>query len=142
MEIFHTFVVKGMFVSKRARPDIQPTIAALCTRVCNSNEGDLKKLQRLMKYLNETREMVLKLAADKSNVIKWYVDASFAVHQDFKSHTGAVMTMGTGPVQSMSKKQWLNTRSSTEAELFVAYDAISMMLWSKLFLEAQGYQVK
>ena len=28
-EIFHTFVAKGLFMSKRSRPDIQPTIAVL-----------------------------------------------------------------------------------------------------------------
>ena len=31
-EAFHTMVAKGLFVCKRARPDIQPTIALLCTR--------------------------------------------------------------------------------------------------------------
>ena len=30
-EDFHTFVAKGLFAAKRARPDIQPTIAALST---------------------------------------------------------------------------------------------------------------
>jgi hypothetical protein len=32
-EIFHTFVAKGLFASKRATPDIQPAIAFLTTRV-------------------------------------------------------------------------------------------------------------
>ena len=32
---FHTMVAKGLFVCKRARPDIQPTIALLCTRTKN-----------------------------------------------------------------------------------------------------------
>ena len=30
-EIFHTIVAKGLFVAKRARPDIHLTIALLCT---------------------------------------------------------------------------------------------------------------
>ena len=38
--IFHTFVAKGSFLSKRGRPGIQPTIAALCTRVQDPNESD------------------------------------------------------------------------------------------------------
>jgi len=45
------------------------------------------------------------------------VDASFAVHPDFKSHTGGVLTMGEGTLQGVTSKQKLNTRSSTEAEL-------------------------
>ncbi len=30
-EAFHRVVAKGLFVSKRARPDIHPTITTLCT---------------------------------------------------------------------------------------------------------------
>jgi hypothetical protein len=36
--------------------------------------------------------------------------------------------------------QPMNVRSSTEGEL-VAVDAAAMILWTKLFLEAQGYDV-
>ena len=43
-EVFHTFVAKGLFLSKRGRPDIQQTIALLCTRVKSPNEADWQKL--------------------------------------------------------------------------------------------------
>jgi hypothetical protein len=33
LEIFHTFVAKGLFLCKRARPNIQQAILVLCTRV-------------------------------------------------------------------------------------------------------------
>ena len=42
----------------------------------------------------------------------------------------------------MSRKQKLNTRSTAEAELVGADDAITQVLWTKLFMEAQGYQIK
>jgi hypothetical protein len=73
--------------------------------------------------------------------MKWYVDVAFAVHPDFKSHTGMVMTMGDGALQAMSRKQKLNTRSSTEGELVGVDDAMTMILWTKLFLEEQGYKI-
>ena len=41
----------------------------------------------------------------------------------------------------MSRKQKLNTRSSTEAELVGVDDAMNLILWTKLFLKAQGYNV-
>ena len=49
------------------------------------------------------------------------------------------MTLGEGSVIAMSKKQKLNTRSSTEAELVGADDAATMILWTGLFMEQQGY---
>ena len=50
--------------------------------------------------------------------------------------------MGSGSFINMSRKQKLNTRSSTEAELVGADDASTMILWTRLFMEAQGYEVK
>ena len=57
----------------------------------------------------------------------WHVDAAFAVHPDFNSHTGGILTMGR-----------FNTRSSTEAELVAADDNTGPMLWTANFLKAQG----
>ena len=82
------------------------------------------------------------LRADDLHIVKWYVDASFAVHPDFWSHSGAVMTMGQGAVQSSSSKQKLNTWSSCEAELVGADDMATKILWTKLFLEEQGYRIE
>ena len=69
----------------------------------------------MIKYLNGTNKKYLTLSVDDLKVIKWYVDTSFAVHPDFKSHTGAIVTMGQGAMQSVSRKQKIKTRSSTEA---------------------------
>jgi hypothetical protein len=76
-DAYHTMVAKALFLCKRARPDIQPTIDVLCTRVKGPNEADWAKLVRLMKYLNGMRELKLTLSADNLHCIKWYVDASF-----------------------------------------------------------------
>ena len=43
-EKFHKIVAKGLFLSKRARPDVQPVIAFLCTRVKCPTEQDKEKL--------------------------------------------------------------------------------------------------
>ena len=42
--IFHQLVAKLLFLSKSARPDINPTISFLMTRVKNPDEDDWKKL--------------------------------------------------------------------------------------------------
>jgi hypothetical protein len=141
-EAFHTLVAKGLFLSKRARPDIQPVIAVLSTRVRNPNEDDWQKLKRFMRYMNGSKERFATYKIDNIGVVKWFIDASFAVHPDFRSHTGAVMTMGQGGMIVMSKKQKLNTKSSTESELVGVDDASVYVIWTKLFIEAQGYAVR
>ena len=50
--------------------------------------------------------------------------------------------MGKGAIQSGSIKQKLVTRSTCEAELVGANDASTKILWTKMFLEAQGYKVQ
>jgi hypothetical protein len=140
-EIFHTFVAKGLFLCKRARPYIQQAILVLCTRVKDPKQADWEKLMRVMKYLNGTKGENLTLSVDDLRVVKWYVDASFAVHPDFKNHTGAMMTLGKGAMQSIARKQKMNVRSSTEGKLIAVDNAATMILWTKLFLEAQGYDV-
>ena len=139
-EAFHTTVAQGLFLCKRARPDIQPTVPFLCTRVKNPDEDDQKKLIRLMRYLNGTIDLALTLRADDITRALWYANIAFAVHFDMKSHTGGVLTMGKGAIQTMSSKQKLTTKSTTEAELVGADDILPQLLWTKYFLEKQGYK--
>jgi len=42
---------------------------------------------------------------------------------------------------SLSKKQKLNARSSTESELIGIDDAIPSIMWLMYFIKAQGYDV-
>jgi hypothetical protein len=137
-EFFHATVAKLLFSCKRGRLDTQTAIAFLCTRVQQPTKHDHNKLARVIKHLRNTSALVLRLSADNLNVIKWWVDASCAVHHDMRSHTGGTMSMGTGAVCSSSTKQKLNTKSSTEAELVGLDDVLPQALWTKYFMEAQG----
>jgi len=46
-----------------------------------------------MVFLSETRDDEFVLCVDCLNVIHWYVDTTFAVHPDFKSHTDGSVTL-------------------------------------------------
>ena len=85
---------------------------------------------------------MLVLSAEDLRILKWFVDVSFGVHPDFNSHTGSVLTMGEGAIQSQSMKQKVNSRSTCEAELIGADDALTQILWTRLFLEDLGYPVE
>ena len=110
-KVFHTFVMKGMFLSKRVRQDIHPAIVFLSTRVREPTVQDWQKLVRLMSFLKHTRADVLTLEAGDEQKNEYWVDAAFAVHPDYRSHTGAIQTLGKGSVCSVSSKQKINTRS-------------------------------
>ena len=138
---FHTFVMKAMFLCKRARPDVNPVIGFLSSRVREPNEGDWKKLMKALGFLKGTVEDVLTLEADGTQSMSWYIDAAFAVHVDMKSHTGAVFTMGKGAIISDSLKQKVNSRSSTESEIVGVDDKIHKVVWAKRFVEYQGFKV-
>ena len=65
-EKFHNKTAQGLFLCKRARPDISLAIAYLMMRVHNLNEDDQKKLVRMMKFLKQTVNDHLTLKADGS----------------------------------------------------------------------------
>ena len=77
------------------------------------------------------------IGADNSGTVTWTINSSLAVHPDCKSHTGAYLTLGHGSVLSISEKQKINTKSSTEDELVRVDDAMTFVMWIKDFFESQ-----
>ena len=75
------------------------------------------------------------IGAGGLDILQTYVDVSYAVHNDMKSHTGGLMTMGLGIIQGKATTQKLNTKSSTETELVGSSDYIPWTVWAKWFLE-------
>lgn len=85
-------VAKLLFLCKRARPDVQTAVDFLCTRVKQPDEDDWKKLRRCMAYLRGTQEMITTLSME-TNILKVWIDASFAVHPNMQSQTGDVLLL-------------------------------------------------
>ena len=137
--VFHSIIAKGLFLIKRARPDGAVPIAFLSTRVKNPTDQDWKKGRKFIRYLQGCPELPLILKADNLAVLKWWVDGSHAVHADLRGQSGGCMMMDKGAIISGSTRQKINTRSSTETELVAADDFMPMLLWTRYFLEGQGY---
>jgi len=139
-ERFHTNVAKLLYLGKRARPDILLAATFLCTRVRSPGKDDLKKLGRCVRYLNRTKNTIdYRINATKDLLeMCVYVDASFAVHDTYRSHSGAVLTIGKNTVIfTESLKQKLNAKSSTEAELIAVSDVLPQIIANRDFLEEQ-----
>ena len=94
--MFHHLTAKILYLAKRIRPDLLTTVSFLCTRVQNPDLDDWKKLGRCLCYIRDTAHLKYTLRADGTWMIRWWVDASYGVHPDMRSHTGATMSMGTG----------------------------------------------
>ena len=69
--IFCTFVMKAMFLCKRGRPDVNPGIGFLSSRVKKPLEADWNKLVKVLVLLKETRDDVLTLEADDNQEHTW-----------------------------------------------------------------------
>jgi hypothetical protein len=139
--MFHSIVTKNLCVSHRVRLDVQLPIAFLCTRVSCSTKQDWKKLRRVLEHLNGALNNKRCIGADSLLQMKTWVDASYAAHADMKSHTGGVVSFGTGVLMGKSSKQKLNMKSSTEAELVGASDCLPHAIWARKFMEKQGFPI-
>ena len=138
-EYFHYMVACLLFLCHWGRPDIHTAVAFLTTRVKAPDDNDYKKLCCVVKYLRGTRKLTRVLRADELLIMKWHIDGLFAVHATMRSHTGASLSLGKGAIFTQSSKQKINTKSSTEAELVAVDDVMGSILWTKYFLNAQGY---
>lgn len=139
---FHSAVAKLLYLAKRVRPEILTAVSYLASRVTCATEDDMSKLQRIFAYLNNEPNLGLILEAGGDIQLHAYIDASFGVHHDGKSHTGGVISMGGGATYVKSAKQRLVSKSSTEAELIALSDTLSNVIWHRDFLLHQGYVMK
>ena len=121
-KIFVHLVMQGLYRSHRGRLDIRTAIAFLCGRLHNPDEDDYKKLTQMIRYLCGTKNLILTLQANDDGIVRWWIDASYAVHDDMKGHTWATLSLGKGGIYSWSWKQRVVPHSSTKSELIGVYD--------------------
>ena len=86
--------------------------------------------------------MKLMLGVDSLAVVRSWIGSSYNTHDDCRGCAVVTVILGQSAVLSSSLKQKLNVKSSTEGELVGARDGMSVVLWSKHFIKAQGYTVE
>jgi hypothetical protein len=138
-QVFHSRVAKLLYLAKRVRPDILTAIAFLSTRTKEPVDDDMAKLDRVLRYLNGTKDFGIVLEVGKNVCVITYADAAYGVHADGKSHSGLSITLGRGAVFVRSAKQKIVSKSSTESELIGLSDSLSQAIWTRDFLIGQGY---
>jgi len=128
---FFDRMVRLLYVSIWARAYILLPVVFLCTRVSKSTKRYQAKLKWVFEYINGTINLEYILGADSLNELWTWVDASYALHRDMKSHTGRIMSLGLRGIAQKSTKHKLNTISSTEAELVGDSDYLLNVTWSR-----------
>ena len=139
---FRSVVQSCLYLSIRTRPDIACAVNHLTGRVSKgvSNATDKVKLLRVLKYLNGTVELGIRLGGDRNgNVeITAFADAAYGVHPDARSQTGMFISAGRGPLIWKATKQKCVTKSSCEAEIIALSDIVSLTIWVRDLLKSMG----
>jgi hypothetical protein len=73
----------------------------------------------------------MRLCFNNENKFISWIDASHAVHNDCKSHTGSAISIGSGTVFSSSSKQKSNSKSSFESEIIGLTDKLPQVIWTR-----------
>ena len=139
--ICHSFFSKALFSTKGERPDIHITLTFLSISVRYPDKDARKKLARIMMYLFSTLDILLDLRADRTSIVKWWLNVYHRVNPNCRVHTGETKPIVKLLTISTSTKQKLNTGSSTETELVAADDIIPYAMWKSYFLYHQGYKL-
>jgi hypothetical protein len=100
---FASAVAKVLYLAKRINPEALLAVSFLATRVQAPDVDDMHKLQRLLKYVCGTEGMGLTLRFNELTQVLAHIDAAFAVHMDMRSHSGGVITLGGGAMQSLGR---------------------------------------
>ena len=108
-ERFHSITAKLLYLSKRTRPDILTAVAFLTKRVLKPQGDDYDKLIRTVQYVRCTQHMGITFEVFEPIHVIAYIDASFAIHPDMKSHTGCVITLEKGAIYAKIGTQRLMT---------------------------------
>jgi hypothetical protein len=141
-DLYHRLSAQLLYLAGSVRKDLLLAVSSLCTRVCKPNETDMLKLQRVLRYLNATKDRFIFISDSPITNISAMIDASFAAHEDGKSHTGEVVFVGDMVVLAKSAKQKIVTKDSTEAELVGMADKMLDVICIAEFLKEQGLDLE
>lgn len=101
--LYRSLIAKALYLAKRTRPDILFAVNVL-TRAAQAPTGmDKVRFHRLLKYLRFSKHRILKIHT-KNIRLTAHIDAAFATHADRKSHTGAIIQLGSALIWAKSVK--------------------------------------
>ena len=133
-------VMQLSYLSNRSRPDILYAVSYLITRLNCPTTDDRYICEHLLGYLLYTKDLKMSFHSSAMNLI-CYADASYAMHEDARSHFGITMQFGRQNASFYNKSGIIKVvaRSSTEAEIAALNELISEILHTRDLLEEMGH---
>jgi hypothetical protein len=120
---YRKMVGKLLWTVKKESPDCANAVRELSAHLSNPGKEQWVAVARIIGFLADNEERVLKMRTPTSMRVVGYVDSDWAANKETrKSTTGFLVTIGGCLVSWQSKAQPSVTLSSTEAE----YVALSM----------------
>ena len=122
------------------RPDIKFTVSLLTMNMHKPTTEHDQLADRVLGYLKRTSDYRMRFSPENLQ-LHAYVDASYAIHPDCRSHQGAIIRLGSTSAPFHAKSSVIKNvvRSSTEAEIFAANDLVSDLLWAIDLMTELGF---
>jgi hypothetical protein len=143
-EIYMSLVGSLLYASVMSRDDIKYSMAFTTSAMKQATNFHMTTAIRILHYLLGTKHLGRNLGGN-SNLKFWATaDASYASHDDRKSHYGFSLHFGenSGAFYSTSKKAKIMAISSTEAEYIALFEASKVIAWALQFLQDLGFPQK
>ncbi|XP_019190310.1 PREDICTED: uncharacterized protein LOC109184729 [Ipomoea nil] len=117
------------------RPDLSFAVNRLCQFMHSPTQDHWAALKRVMRYVNGTLQLGLRLTISSSPVVHAFSDSDWAgCSLDRKSTAGYAVFLGPNLVSWTSRKQRTVARSSTEAEYKALADVAAEVVWVQSLL--------
>lgn len=122
-----------LYISTNTRPDISSSVSILSQKVCKPSKLDLNEVKRVIRYLNCTKKLNLRLSNQNSvSDLIMYSDANWAEDRvDRKSNSGYIIFGFGGTISWACRKQISVSLSSTEAEYIALSEATQELIWQQ-----------
>jgi hypothetical protein len=132
-----------MFGAKRTYPELLCPATTLAERYNNATENDYEKAEKMVHYINYTKEFHQLYLRPKSLKVVACADASYAEHMDCKSRSGGCVGFEGYDGENCyfifdSQKQPIVAKSSSEAELIALNQTADVVEWLLQLLEGIG----
>ena len=138
---YKSLIMSIFYVSRHSRPETLFAISYLAQFSNNPDQSHWDKALIILKYLFRTIDYKLIHRCDDESYLNAYVDASYAIHHDARSHAGSVMFDGRNLVDASSNKLQHMNKASTDAEVSAVHHKMNTIeSLRELYYEITGVE--